>query len=61
MIPKLLHTHLSPPHAVCDCCDEAAAHRIFILEFLYLSLTPDLARLLGDKQLYHVLKFLKSV
>jgi hypothetical protein len=24
IIPPLLHIHLSPPHEVCDCCDQAA-------------------------------------
>jgi hypothetical protein len=26
IIPSLLHIHLSPPHEVCDCSDQAAHH-----------------------------------
>jgi hypothetical protein len=27
IIPPLLHIHLSPPHEVCDCSDQAAHYR----------------------------------
>jgi hypothetical protein len=28
IIPPLLHIHLSPPHEVCDCSDQAAHYHI---------------------------------
>jgi hypothetical protein len=45
IIPPLLHTHLSPPHAVCDSPDQAAYHHTLGAKLGASSLTRHLAGL----------------